>query len=520
MAKETEFGEVAFRAREIAVVAITGIAILLFVALGGTALGGTVNRLLGGPDVRNTVLLSALILNVALILMGWRRQRDLSAYNHTADRARVLANQDLLTGLSTRRHLAEQGGDLLRLAARRDKAVAAILCDIDALKDVNDRHGTDVGDALLVHVARLLESACPRGALIARFDGDRYAACFLFDPHLPQTIDSAVERFVAAVARPAEIAGITLAATTTIGLARSDEVPGGIDTLLNAAARALAAADAAGRNRQAWFDASMTAGSGTDTGLDTALTGAVERGEIVPHFDRQIDLATGTLRGFEVLARWAHPDHGLLSASRFLPAADRRGLTAAITLEVMRQAFIAARDWDAALTLSVNISAAQLKDPWLAQKIVKLLTETGFAPGRLEIEITESALIDTLALSRSLVESLRSYGVGVALDDFGTGYSSLTHLRALPFDRIKIDHSFVAAPDSDRDSAALVRAIVQLGESLNITVTAEGIGSLAAMEQLRALGCARGQGRHWGDPMPAAHVRRLLAEQAMLVRSA
>jgi EAL domain-containing protein (putative c-di-GMP-specific phosphodiesterase class I) len=183
----------------------------------------------------------------------------------------------------------------------------------------------------------------------------------------------------------------------------------------------------------------------------------------------------------------------------------------------MRQAFLSARDWHPQLQLSVNISPWQLKDPWLAQKIIKLLTETGFTPSRLEIEITESSLFDNLAMAQSIVASLKNQGIKLALDDFGTGYSSLAHLRALPFDRIKIDRSFVMSVNQNPESAAIVNAIVGLGESLNLPITAEGIEDKAIEERLRGLGCARGQGYVYGRPLTAGNARRLLAERRLLI---
>ncbi|HEX7849385.1 MAG TPA: EAL domain-containing protein, partial [Sphingomonas sp.] len=178
---------------------------------------------------------------------------------------------------------------------------------------------------------------------------------------------------------------------------------------------------------------------------------------------------------------------------------------------------LSARDWHPQLQLSVNISPWQLKDPWLAQKIIKLLTETGFTPGRLEIEITESSLFDNLAMAQSIVASLKNQGIKLALDDFGTGYSSLAHLRALPFDRIKIDRSFVMSVNQNPESAAIVNAIVGLGESLNLPITAEGIEDKAIEERLRGLGCARGQGYVYGRPLTAGNARRLLAERRLLI---
>jgi EAL domain-containing protein (putative c-di-GMP-specific phosphodiesterase class I) len=242
--------------------------------------------------------------------------------------------------------------------------------------------------------------------------------------------------------------------------------------------------------------------------------------EIVPYFEQQIDLATGRRHGYEVLARWEHPTRGLVSPELFLAIAEETGMIADLSLSIMRQTFLAASECDQSLSQTINISPWQLRDAWLAQKIIKVLTETGFPANRLEIEITESSLFDNLALAQSIVGSLKNQGARLALDDFGTGYSSLAHLRALPFDRIKIDKSFVMSMGENADSAAIVKAIASLGESLNLPVTAEGVEDCAIEERLRALGVAKSQGWHYGKPLSLTGVRRMLAERRLLQQPA
>ena len=217
-----------------------------------------------------------------------------------------------------------------------------------------------------------------------------------------------------------------------------------------------------------------------------------------------------------MLARWEHPTRGLIAPDHFIPIAEETGMIAELSLSIMRQAFLAARDWDPALTLSVNISPWQLRDAWLAQKIIKVLTETGFPANRLEIEITESALFDNLALAQSIVGSLKNQGIRSRSTISAPAIPSLAHLRALPFDRIKIDQSFVLSMGENAESAAIVKAIAGLGESLNLPITAEGIEDAAIEERLRALGCAKGQGYLYGRPLSVADVRRLLAERRLL----
>jgi EAL domain-containing protein (putative c-di-GMP-specific phosphodiesterase class I) len=200
----------------------------------------------------------------------------------------------------------------------------------------------------------------------------------------------------------------------------------------------------------------------------------------------------------------------------FIPISEETGMVADMSMSIMRQAFEVAKTWDPSLIISVNISPLQLRDQWLAQKIVKLLVETGFPANRLEIEITETSLFDNLSLAQSIVGSLKNQGIRLALDDFGTGYSSLAHLRALPFDRIKIDKSFVTSIIENAESAAIVNAITRLGDSLGLPVTAEGIEDAAIEERLRQLGCHKGQGWHFGKPTSVAQTRTLLADRNLL----
>jgi EAL domain-containing protein (putative c-di-GMP-specific phosphodiesterase class I) len=225
---------------------------------------------------------------------------------------------------------------------------------------------------------------------------------------------------------------------------------------------------------------------------------------------------SGNLRGFEMLARWVSPDRGVVMPDEFIPIAEECGLIGDLSMSVMRQALAEARGWDNSLMLSVNISPVQLKDPWLAQKIAKLLSETGYPAERLEVEITESSLFENLGLAQAIVSSLKNQGIRLALDDFGTGYSSLAHLRALPFDRIKIDRSFISSINENPESAAIVTAITRLADSLNLAVTAEGIEDDLIEARLRSIGTYHGQGWLFGKPMQVEDVRALLAGKGLL----
>jgi len=500
--------------------AITVASILLFVGIGSTVLSRVVAHYSIGAAIPDRTLVSALLLNVALILFGWRRHSalasELRAHVAAEERAQQLAAHDPLTGFLNRRSFPEEGAVMFVRMQRAGKAMALLMLDLDHFKMVNDMHGHTIGDALLRHVAVEIGNVMPQNALVARFGGDEFACAFQFEPDHPDTVERVAEQLVSRLAQPFTTDGLQLHVSASVGIARSDFDCSGIDALTRSADIAMYAAKKAGRNRHAWFDQSMERELKMRNDLEMGLRSAIPAQQIVPYFEQQVDLSTGRLHGFEVLARWEHPTRGLISPELFIPIAEETGLIAELSLSVMRQAFTAARDWHPSLTLSINVSPWQLRDPWLAQKVIKTLTETGFPAARLEIEITESALFENLALAQSIVGSLKNQGVQLALDDFGTGYSSLAHLRALPFDRIKIDRSFVTSINDNAESAAIVNAITRLGDSLNLPITAEGIEDAAIEERLRALGCSKGQGWLYGRPLSVAHARRHLAERRLL----
>ena len=250
-----------------------------------------------------------------------------------------------------------------------------------------------------------------------------------------------------------------------------------------------------------WFDAGMERALIAHGEIEQGIRHGLEHGQFVPFFEPQVDLETGKIIGFEVLARWKHPQAGLVMPDTFIPVAEEMGLIGQLSEQVMQAALKDAAAWDPSIKLSVNISPAQLADPWLAQKIVRCLTETGFPAERLVVEVTESSLFADIELARSISTSLKNQGIRLALDDFGTGFSSLAHLRSLPFDIIKIDRSFVATIHHDPQSAAIVRAVTSLANAIDVPVTVEGIEDAATHAAVLGFGCAVGQGWYFGKPM-------------------
>lgn len=247
------------------------------------------------------------------------------------------------------------------------------------------------------------------------------------------------------------------------------------------------------------------------TEVENGIRTGVPAGEFVPYYEQQIDLQTGRLTGFEMLARWNSPKFGLVGPEIFIPIAEEIGAISDLSECVIAQALEDAKGWDQELTLAVNISPLQLRDPWFAQKLLKLLLNANFPPQRLEIEITESCLHDNIANVRSLLSSLKNQGVRVSLDDFGTGYSSLAQLRSLPFDRIKIDRTFVSDLVENKDNAAIVHAIAMLGKGLGLPITAEGIETADVLDGLREYGAIKGQGYLYGKPRSAIDTLAMLA---------
>ena len=499
---------------------VTIAAILMFAGTGSRGLTSFIDLLGGRGGGIDALLASAVLLNIALMLFGWRRYRDLSVEvvgrAAAEDRARLLASHDVLTGLLNRRALAEGLAALFGKAEQRDKTLALLMVDLDHFKTVNDIHDHETGDALLRAATAAIVEMVPPGALVARLGGDEFGCAFLYDAARPSTVDLVADQLVQRLAVPFDLDGVMAHISGSVGIARSDHDCTNGEALMRRADIATYAAKKAGRNRSIWFDASMERELQARNLIEAGLRTGIPLGQIVPYYEQQIDLLSGRIIGFEVLARWEHPTRGLIPPDMFIPIAEESGMIADLSLSVMRQAFEEARGWDPELTLSVNISPAQLKDPWLAQKIVKLLVETGYPAQRLEIEITETALFDNLGLAQSIVGSLKNQGIRLALDDFGTGYSSLAHLRALPFDRIKIDKSFVMSMVENSESAAIVTAITRLGDSLNLPITAEGIEDATIVERLMAIGCNKGQGFHYGRPIPIKQVRKLLADRSLL----
>jgi diguanylate cyclase (GGDEF)-like protein len=388
---------------------------------------------------------------------------------------------------------------------------ALLVIDLDHFKKVNDLYGHAAGDSLLREVADRIQRSVSEDACCARLGGDEFAVALFGEAAIRDHVDQAMAGILRNLSKPFSRDGNTAHVGASIG-ASMLESGEALETSLQRSDIAMYEAKKRGRNCSAWFDASMEDEVRRRNRIEADIRAGIPLGQFIPYFQPQIDLDSGELKGFEALARWAHPEKGLVEPSEFIAVAEATGLISDLSLSVMRQAMFDAAKWGPHVTLAVNVSPVQLKDPLLAQRITKLLLETGFPPQRLELEISESSLLDNLELAVATIESLKNLGILISLDDFGTGYASLTQLQALPFDRIKIDRSFVSAMGANAESAAIVGAIANLGASLRLPIMAEGIESQTDQNSLRLLGCSGGQGWHIGRPVPAAEMRQMLTD--------
>lgn len=512
--------------RDIVALGIATAAIILFVATGSSVLPSAINAILGRGDAPDHLLVNALLLNIVLIIFGWRRYRELQSEigerRRAEELARQLAETDPLTNCLNRRSMATATDNLRARANARGMGVAFCMIDLDNFKQINDLHGHSLGDDVLVELTERIRSQLPNDACLARLGGDEFAIVTSFDPLARERVDDLIIRLFEVMALPFVRGSITIDATVSIGVASDHDEHGrnpllaDADALMQRADIAMYQAKKQGKNRYFWFEPSMENELRFRNEIEGGIRRGLQKGEFVPYYEQQVDLETGELVGFEMLARWRSEEMGVVSPEIFIPVAEEIGLITELSDQLMDQSFVDARGWADHLTLSINISPIQLRDPWFAQKLLKLLVKHNFPPHRLEIEITESCLHENVGMVRSIITSLRNQGVRVSLDDFGTGYSSLEQLRTLPFDRLKIDRSFISELREPPGSSKIVDAIVSLGRGLDLPITAEGIEDEAILEALKKMGKLKGQGYLYGRPETAEEVRQRLSLQGNL----
>jgi diguanylate cyclase (GGDEF)-like protein/PAS domain S-box-containing protein len=415
--------------------------------------------------------------------------------------AATMAMHDTLTGLPNRRYLQEK----LRASginAPPAERLAVISMDLDRFKAINDLYGHAVGDELLQKVSRLLSEQAGPEDFIARVGGDEFILLLAFesDADLIRQISALIGKFDAPISLGEH--EVTVGATFGVAIRPTDGVDP--DVLTRRSDMALYRAKQQGGAQFAFFEPGIESLAQERLLLKRDLSNAVKNDQIVPYFQPLVQLKTGHVFGYEVLARWPHAERGLVQPIQFIKIAEESGLIDTLTINLLRRACRETLHWPGSPRIGINIAPVQLQDAALPQKLLMVLSECGFPPARLEIEITEDALVYDIKTAKASLTSLKNLGVRVALDDFGIGYSSLKHLLDLPFDVLKIDRSFVQSMTGSEDAFTIVKAIVQLAKNLGLEVTAEGIETESQALALQALGCEQGQGFLLGRPLPAA----------------
>ena len=415
-----------------------------------------------------------------------------------------MAHHDALTELPNRVLFRENlERELIRV--RRGGELAVLCLDLDQFKSVNDTLGHPVGDGLLRAVADRMRESVREMDVIARLGGDEFAIVQV-GAKQPESAIVLAERLIAAMARPFEIAGHQVVVGTSIGVAIAPSDGDDPEQLIKSADMALYRAKTDGRGIFRFFEPEMDAKMQARRTLELDLRKALLVSEFELYYQPLINLQSNQVCGFEALLRWHHPTRGLVSPGDFIPAAEDMGLIVPLGEWVLRNACARAASWPAHIKVAVNLSPAQFKSKGLALAVTSALADSGLSPGRLELEITESVLLLESETTLQTLHQLRDLGVKISMDDFGTGYSSLSYLRSFPFDKIKIDQSFVRDLTDREDSIAIVRAVSGLGRNLGMSTTAEGVETAAQLGQLRGEGCTEVQGYYFSQPTPAEEV--------------
>ncbi|HVZ06485.1 EAL domain-containing protein [Rhodopila sp.] len=437
---------------------------------------------------------------------GWlATYEDVTERHRAEEKVRYAAHHDALTGLPNRVLFHARLAEMIERLRHRETGLALLCLDLDRFKQVNDTLGHPIGDRLLDSAGRRLMGCVKSDSIVARLGGDEFAIAFVA-PDARRTAEVVADRIIAELSTPYSIEGHMIAVSASVGIVIADGNGTDADTLLKNADMALYQAKSEGRGVYSVFESDMERQLLARLAIEEDLSTALDRGEFELYYQPLYDLGSHRISGFEALLRWIHPRRGIVSPAYFVRIAEETGMIRRIGSWVIQQACEDALRLPPDVKVAVNLSPVQFQQCDIVGTIARALSTTGLPANRLELEITESTLLESNAATLTALFHLRSMGLRVALDDFGTGYSSLSYLRRFPFDKIKIDRSFVCEMEAREDCAAIVMSIVTLANRLGITTTAEGVETLDQLWLVREAGCTEAQGYLFSQPMPLREV--------------
>lgn len=438
---------------------------------------------------------------------------DITERKYEEQQLAYLANHDALTGVANRSMFMEQVGKSIQRADRHGEMIACLFLDLDRFKRVNDSFGHAFGDELLQQVSERLKRCIRGNDLIGRLGGDEFTV-LLDGIAEPQDAAAAAKKILDELVRPYDIRGRHFTISASIGISCYPGDANDRAALLRNADAAMYHVKSSGRRGYRFYSSEMSSQAFETLALTSGLRAAIERDELRLYYQPRVDLRTGRVSGLEVLTRWDSPEFGKVPPSRFIPLAEDVGLIGPLGEWVLREACRQAIAWDVDglphARISVNLSPRQFRDEQLARQIAAVLKETGLPPARLELEITESTMMQDHVAAAETLRTLKTLGVKLSVDDFGTGYSSLHLLKKFPLDYLKVDRSFISGVPDDDDDVAITEAIIAMAKRLNLGVVAEGIETEAQGIFVRSSGCDEGQGHLFSRPVAEAEIRRYL----------